>query len=67
MATKEKSVFFCKSCGNESPKWFGKCPACGEWNTCVEEKVSGKSEKLGVRSEELTTLDYLDYLVLLEN
>ena len=39
MATKEKSVFFCKSCGNESPKWFGKCPACGEWNTCVEEKV----------------------------
>ena len=53
MATKEKSVFFCKSCGNESPKWFGKCPACGEWNTCVEEKVSGKSEKLGVRSEEL--------------
>ena len=38
MAGKEKSVFFCKSCGNESPKWFGKCPACGEWNTCVEEK-----------------------------
>ena len=38
MANKEKSVFFCKSCGNESPKWFGKCPACGEWNTCVEEK-----------------------------
>ena len=38
MASKEKSVFFCKSCGNESPKWFGKCPACGEWNTCVEEK-----------------------------
>ena len=52
MATKEKTVFFCKSCGNESPKWFGKCPACGEWNTCVEEKVV-KSEKLGVRSEEL--------------
>ena len=38
MTTKEKSIFFCKSCGNESPKWFGKCPACGEWNTCVEEK-----------------------------
>ena len=38
MATKEKSIFFCKACGNESPKWFGKCPACGEWNTCVEEK-----------------------------
>ena len=50
MATKEKTVFFCKSCGNESPKWFGKCPACGEWNTCTEEKVT---EKLKVRSEEL--------------
>ena len=39
MTAKEKTVFFCKSCGNESPKWFGKCPACGEWNTCVEEKT----------------------------
>ena len=38
MAIKEKTVFFCKSCGSESPKWFGKCPACGEWNTCLEEK-----------------------------
>lgn len=57
MATKEKSVFFCKSCGNESPKWFGKCPACGEWNTCVEEKTSVKSEKLKVRSEELGGLN----------
>ena len=44
MATKEKSVFFCKSCGNESPKWFGKCPACGEWNSCVEEK-EGRRQK----------------------
>ena len=46
MATKEKTVFFCKSCGNESPKWFGKCPACGEWNTCVEEKLKAESGKL---------------------
>ena len=50
MATKEKSVFFCKSCGNESPKWFGKCPACGEWNTCVEEKEV-RSKKLEARSK----------------
>ena len=46
MATKEKSVFFCKSCGNESPKWFGKCPACGEWNTCTEEKVENGKRKV---------------------
>ena len=46
MAAKEKTVFFCKSCGNESPKWFGKCPACGEWNTCTESTtVTGKDAK----------------------
>ena len=33
------SVFFCNSCGYESPKWLGKCPSCLEWNTFVEEKV----------------------------
>ena len=43
-------MFFCKSCGNESPKWFGKCPACGEWNTCVEEKEV-RSKKLEARSK----------------
>lgn len=36
---KEKTVYFCNNCGNESPKWLGKCPSCGAWNTYVEEKV----------------------------
>ncbi|MEA5128692.1 MAG: DNA repair protein RadA [Proteiniphilum sp.] len=36
---KLKSVYFCTSCGYESPKWMGKCPACGEWSTFVEELV----------------------------
>ncbi len=36
---KLKSVYFCSSCGNESPKWMGKCPACNEWGTFVEELV----------------------------
>ena len=36
---KTSSVFFCNSCGYESSKWLGKCPACLEWNTFVEEKV----------------------------
>ena len=35
-----KTVYFCSECGNESPKWLGKCPACGAWNSYVEEKVS---------------------------
>jgi len=36
---KTKIVFVCRSCGNESPKWLGKCPSCGEWNTYIEETV----------------------------
>lgn len=36
---KIKSVYICNNCGNESPKWVGKCPVCGEWNTYVEEVV----------------------------
>ena len=34
---KNKSVFVCQGCGTKSPKWMGRCPACGEWNTMVEE------------------------------
>ena len=33
---KLKTVYYCTSCGNETPKWVGKCPACGEWNTLTE-------------------------------
>ena len=36
---KEKTVFLCGECGYESPRWMGKCPACGAWNTMVEEAV----------------------------
>ena len=51
MATvKTKTVWFCKSCGNESPKWMGRCPACGEWNTMVEETVAtGKKASVADR------------------
>lgn len=42
-----RSIFSCTSCGAQSPKWLGRCPECGEWNTFVEEKaartVEGKS------------------------
>ena len=50
MATvKTKTVWFCTSCGNESSKWMGRCPACGEWNTMVEETVA-TGKKAGVQS-----------------
>jgi len=47
---KTKTVFFCNECGHESPKWVGKCPGCGQWNTMVEETVTvekgyGKSRR----------------------
>lgn len=52
MATaKEKTVWFCSSCGNESSKWMGRCPACGEWNTMVEKSVvTGKTAAVRVQS-----------------
>ena len=42
---KTKTVYFCSNCGNESPKWLGKCPNCGEWNTYVGEKVQASAGK----------------------
>lgn len=44
--SKTKSIFFCQNCGNQSPKWIGKCPACGEWNTYAEEVIDKAEEKL---------------------
>lgn len=38
--SKVKTIFVCGSCGYESAKWLGKCPACNEWNTFYEEKIS---------------------------
>ena len=67
MATKVKSTWFCTSCGSESPKWMGRCPACGEWNTMVEETVvTGKktaqtaavAASAGRRPEPLSSIDF---------
>ena len=41
---KVKKAYFCSACGYEAPKWLGKCPACGEWNTFTEEVVSRGEE-----------------------
>ena len=37
---KVKTVYVCRNCGAESPKWIGRCPSCNQWNTYVEEKIS---------------------------
>lgn len=46
MAKNVKTVWFCNECGAESPKWAGRCPSCGAWNTMVEERVSPKSKSI---------------------
>ena len=47
MAGKVKTVWYCTSCGNESPKWMGRCPACGEWNTMVEQPRESRKPASG--------------------
>ncbi len=44
---KDKIAYVCSNCGQESPKWIGKCPACGQWNTFKEIKVSPTPPKSG--------------------
>ncbi|MBR6456732.1 MAG: DNA repair protein RadA, partial [Prevotella sp.] len=47
---KDKTMYVCENCGQESPKWVGKCPACGQWNTFKEIRVSNESGTMAARS-----------------
>ena len=47
---KQRTLWYCTSCGNESSKWMGQCPACKEWNTMVEAPVKSQSAKTSLRS-----------------
>jgi DNA repair protein RadA/Sms len=51
---KIKTSYFCQHCGHNAPKWLGKCPACGEWNTFVEELVQ-KEDKTDKGSWRIST------------
>lgn len=51
---KFKTVFVCQKCGFESPKWAGKCPDCGEWNSLVEEVKQQESKKNSARVRTFT-------------
>lgn len=62
-----RTVWYCSACGNESPKWMGRCPACGEWNTMLEapKETAGASAKRGraigggaCRPQHLKDIDY---------
>ena len=52
---KSKTVFFCSDCGYESPKWSGRCPACGSWNTMTEAPAEIKSKSGGVLASSRVT------------
>ena len=46
---KKKSIYFCQNCGHEENKWLGQCPACKEWNTFVEEKITTSKSAAAAR------------------
>lgn len=67
---KSKTVYICSACGYESPKWMGKCPECGEWNTLEEEIVQKTAAKgLGVTKSVgvITTKGFKDIDESIEN
>ncbi|MGD9560075.1 MAG: DNA repair protein RadA [Oscillospiraceae bacterium] len=43
MKEKLRTIYVCTSCGEETPRWLGRCPSCGEWNTLVEDVVAERS------------------------
>lgn len=51
---KQKTVFCCTECGNETPNWAGKCPACGAWNTLKEIQVDAKPKVRGASASSAT-------------
>ena len=62
---KEKTVFFCTECGNESPKWAGRCPSCGAWNALVEQRAEKVKRPSGAsrgipRSVKVTNITEID-------
>lgn len=45
---KTKTIWFCTECGADFPKWQGKCPSCGAWNSLIEEKIAPSKNKSGI-------------------
>lgn len=48
---KDKIVYVCTNCGQDSPKWVGRCPSCGEWNTYVEEVIRKETSKTRISAQ----------------
>ncbi len=52
---KDKIAYVCSNCGQESPKWIGKCPACGQWNTFKEVRIAGDTKQKAATTAAATT------------
>jgi DNA repair protein RadA/Sms len=52
-----RPVFTCSACGHESPKWHGRCPGCGDWNTLVEEKPAARRAASSRRAQPVRLAD----------
>ena len=55
---KVKTVYKCTNCGYKSPKWAGKCPECGEWNTLEEAKKQDRKDLVAVLTQVPKEVDY---------
>ncbi|TBL69160.1 DNA repair protein RadA [Paenibacillus thalictri] len=64
---KPKTKFQCQECGTESPKWLGKCPGCGAWNSFVEEVEKTAVKTQGVNSSLLKTKEKAVPLIHIES
>jgi DNA repair protein RadA/Sms len=59
MAKSAKNIYVCQQCGSQQPKWMGKCPDCGEWNTLVEEAPAAKTP-VGLRNSRPVAYDEIE-------
>ena len=50
---KTKTIYVCSQCGADAPKWIGKCPACGSWNTYVEELIAPTKATSSISSKNI--------------
>ncbi|MFA6808339.1 MAG: DNA repair protein RadA [Eubacteriales bacterium] len=53
---KIKTKFYCRECGHENPRWLGRCPACGEWNSFIEERVEKKVLQTKTKPSEVLSI-----------
>ena len=51
---KDKIAFVCSNCGQESAKWMGKCPSCGQWNTFKEIRIAADSGSQAAKNAGMT-------------